>query len=238
MSPLLLAAIGVIPPMSLGTMALVTGTAVVFDGSLGTNGLSYPNLYKYLLPIRGMRVPARFAALVGTGLILLAAYGVRRVLRVGRTSGQKTALLMLIAAGALVDLRSDVELRPYFSTVPSIYSAVTPDMVLAELPMEGAANFTYMYFSTFHWARLVNGQSGYMPASYTDLEQDMEDFPRGRLIERLRERHTTHLTVNCALFPEPWRCGELLAAIERMPELQLVTRGWWEGAEVRLYRLR
>ena len=84
--------------MSLGTMALVTGTAVAFDGSLGTNGLVYANLYRYLLPFRGMRVPARFAALVGTGLILLSACGVRRLRRPGRTSAQKATLLAIFAA--------------------------------------------------------------------------------------------------------------------------------------------
>jgi len=237
-APMVLAAIGAVPPMSLGTLALVSGAAVSFDGSLGFNGLIYGHLYAYVLPFRGMRVPARFAALVGTGLILLSAYGARRVLRLGKTRTGRAAVLAALAAGALIDLRSDVKLEPYFATVPPIYSAVTPAMVLAELPMESVPNFAYMYFSTFHWARLINGQSGYSPPGYDELARDIEYFPERNLLERLRQRGATHITVNCRLFSKPWRCPTLLKVIDGMPELQLISGGKWEAADVRLYAIR
>lgn len=236
--PIALGAIGAVPPLSLGTMALLTGTAVAFDGSLGTNGLIYDELYKYVLPFRGMRVPARFAALVGTGLILLGAYGARRAIGLGRTPAMRSGIFILLAAGALIDVRPSVKLEPYFRTPPPIYSRVTPDMVLAELPMEAVPNFAYMYFSTFHWARLINGQSGYMPASYTDLERDMEYFPGRNGLARLRERGATHITVNCKLFAKPLRCAPLLGVMDAMPELQLISTGRWEGRDVRLYAIR
>ena len=109
-------------------------------------------------------------------------------------------LFALLSAGALVDLRSDVELMPYLATVPAIYANVTPDMVLAELPMPVASTVAGMYFSTFHWARLINGYSGYFPAGYAELKQEMEDFPTRSLVAQLRKRGTTYITVNCRLF--------------------------------------
>ena len=92
---------GALPPMSLGTMVLVAGSVVAFDGSLGSNGLIYDDLYTYTLPFRGMRVPARFAALVGSALILLSAYGARRVIGLGRTPRRQNECSSLCSRPAL-----------------------------------------------------------------------------------------------------------------------------------------
>jgi hypothetical protein len=234
---LALGLVGAMPPVSLGTIVLLAGTAVAFDGSLGLNGLIYDDLYAYALPFRGMRVPARFAALVASGLILLSAYGARRVLLLGRTPRRQAALFALLSAGALVDLRSGVGLMPYFSTVPPIYSNVTPDMVLAELPMPVASTVACMYFSTFHWARLINGYSGYFPEGYGELKGQMDEFPTMPLLAELRQRGATHVTVNCRLFTDRTKCAGVLAAMDGMPELVRISDGRWEGADVRLYKL-
>jgi hypothetical protein len=235
---LALGLVGAMPPMSLGTIVLVAGAAVAFDGSLGLNGLIYDDLYASVLPFRGMRVPARFAALVGSGLILLSAYGARRVLLLGRTPRRQAALFAVLSAGALLDLRSDVGLMPYFATVPPIYSNVTSEMVLAELPTPVAATVAGMYFSTFHWARLINGYSGYFPAGYGDLKGEMEHFPTTPALAELRQRGATHITVNCRLFSDRAKCAAVLAAMEEMPELVRISEARWEGADVRLYQLR
>lgn len=229
---------GAMPPMSLGTIILVAGTAVAFDGSLGLNGLIYDDLYAYALPFRSMRVPARFAALVGSGLILLSAYGARRVFLLGRTARRQAALFALLSAGALIDLRSGVGLMPYFATVPPIYSNVTSEMVLAELPTPVASTVACMYFSTFHWARLINGYSGYFPEGYGELKSAMDHFPTKALLAELRQRGATHITVNCRLFSDRTKCAAVLAALDEMPELVRISDAQWEGADVRLYKLR
>jgi hypothetical protein len=185
-----------------------------------------------------MRVPARFAALVGSGLILLSAYGARRVFLLGRTPRRQAALFAVLSAGVLLDLRSDVGLMPYFATVPPIYSNVTSEMVLAELPTPVAATVAGMYFSTFHWARLINGYSGYFPAGYGDLKGEMEHFPTKPALAELRQRGATHITVNCRLFSDRAKCAAVLAAMEEMPELVRISEARWEGADVRLYQLR
>ena len=235
--PLALSAVGILPPASLGTIALMSGTAVAFEASLGANGLIYDELYRYVRPFRGMRVPARFAAFVTTGLILLSAYGVRRLLRAAGTVRRRNIVFALLALAVTVDLRSDVPLYPMPSAIPPIYAGVTPDMVLVEVPVQDKADFHYMYFSTFHGARLINGQSGHFPRDYGVLADEMRQFPTPYLIERLRRKGATHLTVNCR-FLQPLECATLLQKLDRVDEIQLVTQGKWQGVDVRLYRFR
>ena len=187
-----------------------------------------------------MRVPARFAALVGTGLILLSAYGARRLLRVARTRARRRRSLW----GAYRSGRRRLEMRsqPYrLSRIPRPFlrstAAVTSDMVLAELPMEDLPNFSYMYFSTFHWARLFNGQSGYFPAGYTALVEEMKSFPeRGpaRAPEGSRcdsPHRQLRLVLTAMAVPDAARAHRRNAGTGA--DLQ----GKWQGADVRLYKI-
>jgi hypothetical protein len=235
--PIALGLVGALPPVSLGTVVLVAATAVAFDGSLGVNGLFYDELYEFVLPFRGMRMPVRFAAFVSSGLILLSAYGARRVLRLGRTPRRQAAIFALLAAGTVVDLRSSIKLMPYFDTVPPIYANVTSEMVLAELPTNLAASVAQMYFSTFHGARLINGYSGYYPAGYDEFKLAMDNFPTVPLLAELRRRGATHVTVNCRLFRFPSLCTAMLETMDTMPVFERISDARWEGAEVRLYKL-
>ena len=57
------------------------GLLTAFDGSLGLHGVAYPFYYDLIPPFRGLRSPARFAALVGMTLAILAGFGARRALR-------------------------------------------------------------------------------------------------------------------------------------------------------------
>jgi hypothetical protein len=64
---------------------------------------------------------------------------------------------------------------------PPIYKAVRalpPDAVLAELPLGiDLYDTRAMYYSTRHWRRLVNGYSGYFPASYGALRRALWNAP-------------------------------------------------------------
>lgn len=236
-TPLVLAAIGAAPPIGLPAAATLAASSLVFDGSLGTHGLIYDYLYRWVLPFRGMRVPARFSALVGTGLILLSAYGARRVIRLVPNRTGQSIIFLAVSAAVLFDLRPVLHLEDYPPVIPPIYVAVTPSMVLAEFPMRPDANIRYMYFSTRHWARMLNGYSGYLPEVYMALQGDLEGFPGGDTLPRLRREGVTHVTVHCALVDEPAACPALLASVDASRDLRLVAAGRWQKAEVRLYAL-
>jgi hypothetical protein len=237
-STLAIALVGMLPPLSLGTIATIGATALAFDGSLGTSGLVYDDLYRYLLPYRGMRVPARFGALVGCGLAILAAYGARRLITLAASPRSQAVVFAALAVIVFVDLRPAARLVDYPARIPSIYSSVSPDMVLAEFPFD--ADFDFIYFSTFHWARMVNGYSGYTPESHNRLNDYLADaFPSAEAIEALRRRGVTNITINCARYRERnWDCNSAVARLDALPSLALVSSVRWEGDVVRLYRLK
>ena len=232
---LALAAAGMVPPLTGAGIAVLVSGAAAFDWSLGLRGLTYDDLHKLSVVHRGMRVPARFSVVVGAALALLGAFGARRLIRFGRSPAAQSAVCATLAVLVLIDLRIDARLTPYYSTVPSIYGRVTPDMVLAELPREHEID--YMYFSTRHWARLLRGYSGFMPDT-SELWAAVRAFPDRDAVATFRRLGATHLTYNCR-FESPNRpCAEVIEQLDANPTLELAAGGRWEGGPVRLYRFR
>lgn len=234
-STIALAAAGMIPPLSGAGIATIVAGALTFDLSLGLKGLTYDDLFKRSSVFRGMRVPARFSVIVGAALALLAGYGARRVLRLAPTPVARAFVCSALALFVLFDLRMDPRLEPYRSTIPSIYSRVTPAMVLVELPVEHQVD--YMYFSTRHWARLLGGYSGY-PGYSSDLIDGWKVFPSAAAIDYFRRAGATHLTYNCALEERQNRCPAVFEFLEGSSALEVVASERWERADVRLYRLK
>src|SRR5258708_737321 len=234
-SALALAAVGMLPPLTPVTMATIVSAALGFDWSLGLKGLTYGNLYRLSAVHRGMRVAARFSAMVAATLVLLFAYGARRLLRMPRSPTTRGIVCGALCAGVLFHLRLDPRLQPYLRSIPSIYARVTPDMVLAQLPRYH--DLDYMYFSTRHWAHLLGGYSGFLPVDEL-LERGLRAFPSPERRAQLHRHGATHLTYNCALEEQQNRCGAVLDTLDGNPTLELIASERWERADVRLYRFR
>ena len=68
---------------------------------------------------------------------------------------------------------------PIGAAAPEVYRFVAQlpaSAVLLELPLgEPAFDVRYMFYSTLHWRRLVNGYSGGVPASYDMLTESLKD---------------------------------------------------------------
>ena len=84
---------------------------------------------------------------------------------------------------------------------------VQRDIVIAELPMPRSDRLPgedprYEYLSTFHWQKMVNGYSAFVPPRYVSLLDMMLTFPDARSIEALRARGVTHLVIHPELYPE------------------------------------
>jgi hypothetical protein len=132
----------------------------------------------------GVRVPARFAMLAALFLAVLAGDGLRRVASrgvAGRAAVAAAAAIFVAEAwfapmpvnqvwgSALLQTpppripATAVEANPIYSYV----AGLPADTVLAEFPFgDGAWDLRYVYSTTFHWKRILNGYSGHFPASY------------------------------------------------------------------------
>ncbi|MFN2447198.1 MAG: hypothetical protein ABR606_16650 [Vicinamibacterales bacterium] len=144
----------------------------------------YTLLYQHVPGFSGLRVAARFAALVLIFLPLLAAAGAAFLERQVGLAGR---LLVLIMTGVFLwqtwpaalpvntvlpspGLASPpAYLRPS-PRLPEIYRAVSgldADAVIAELPFgDPYYEVRYMFFAATHGRRLLNGYSGIFPPSY------------------------------------------------------------------------
>jgi hypothetical protein len=239
---LALAVVALWPPVKTIRFAYGVALVVAFDGSLGMNGVLFPLLRTFVPPFRGLRVPARFSILAGLALAILAGLAVARIL--DRVRGWRLPVWAGLAALAIVDLLPRLELEPVWHEPPAIYAGLpsSPPAVLAEFPAPPDwrtfwFDARYIYFSTFHWQRLVNGNSGVSPPSYLDFIDHAQTFPDDEAIEYLRARGVQYIGVHGAFYaPDDWR--RIQAALAARADLEVVTTAAWQGSESRLYRLK
>lgn len=241
--PVALTAVALWPPLSAVRIAYALGLVLAVDGSLGFNGATFTSLHAVLLPFKGLRVPARFSLLAGMTLTILAGYGAARLL--ARWPRRRAALVAAILIAVSVEALPRLPLERVWPEPPAIYASIAgkqPPVVLAEFPMprdiyRSYFDARYLYFSTFHWQNLVNGNSGFFPPSYFELLEREGDFPSEAALDYLRSRGVQYLTMH-GRFTNPTRYGYTVARLDARRDLELVAAAPWEGAESRLYRFR
>ena len=179
-------------------------------------------------------MPARFAALLGTIVILLSAFGAKRILarRSGRAQLVLTAVLLTVIGW---DSRLTLELVDYYPTTPSFFARLGPGSVVASLP--AGREIDYMYFSTNGWNQMLSGYSGFMPRDEA-LDRALATFSEPSSLDLLRARGATHLTYVCAFERSAERCRHNLSALADGSGLELIAEEMWQGASARLYRFR
>jgi hypothetical protein len=240
--PVALAATALWPPLSVARIAYTLALVTAVDGSLGLNGGYYPLLYSYVSPYRGLRAPARFSILVGLTLAVLAGFGVARLLE--RRPRGRTAITAALVGLILLEAMPRMPLERVWPIPPPVYEAVAsePSAVLAEFPMPTAPlayffDTRYLYFSTFHWHPIVNGNSGYFPRSYEEMTERQRDFPSESAVNYLQTRGVDYVVVHGA-FLDRGKFDEIVATLDGRPDMSLVVAAPWEGGESRLYRLQ
>lgn len=241
--PVALAAVALWPPLSATRIAYTLGLVLAVDGSLGFNGATFTSLHAVLSPFKGLRVPARFSLLAGMTLTILAGYGAARLL--ARWPRRRLLHAGAILALVIVEGLPALHLQRVWDKPPPIYASIAgadPPVVLAEFPMprdiyRSDFDARYLYFSTFHWQNLVNGNSGFFPPSYFELLANEQDFPNEAALAYLRSRGVQYVAMH-GRFTNPARYGETVAWLDARPDVELVAAAPWEGAESRLYRFK
>jgi hypothetical protein len=208
--------------------------------SLGPKTPLYAWLYTVLPPMQGLRAAARFGGLFLLAIALLAGIGVAR-LRQGLNARRATAVaIAVVFLVNLEALRAPFEYRRWRG-IPEIYRRLASEpgkVVLAEMPFYPPhavfENAEYVVNSTAHWRPLMNGYSGYSPATYVDAAALMWYFPDARAFPPMNANGVTHIMVH----PHRWghQSTKIVETISRRPDLELIAVD--EKTGIRLYRYR
>ena len=218
-------------------MLIVIGAAGVVL-SLGTATPVYGWIYTIFPPMHGLRAAARFGNLFLLAMSALAAFGLAQLRRrvpsaIAATIG--VAALVLANAEAL---RAPFDYRP-FTGIPRLYALLAdqPHVVLAEVPFYPRQavfeNAEYVLNSTTHWQPLMNGYSGYTPASYVDYANVFWYFPRDYAIDAMKRAGVTHVMVHPDRFGHD--AADVLRQVDARQDFELLGTG---ARGLRLYRLR
>ena len=173
----------------------------------------YRVLYEHVPGFDGLRVPARYAMIAAVFLTVVAGYGVTALLawRAPKVVATAIAVVFLIEV-AFVPMTvnatwGDGAITPPArvepaSSAPAVYHTLAemPDAtVVAEFPFgDPAWELRYVYYSTVHWKRLLNGYSGGFPQAYqarVALLQRVRENPDAAW-RALRDAGTTHVVVH------------------------------------------
>ncbi len=149
----------------------------------------YSLLYDHVPGFSGIRVPSRFVITVALALSVFAAFSVAALLRRVRDPSARFFLAEAVSLAILFESASipiSMAPMPTGAAIPPVYRWLKDqpgDFAILEIPLPAAPlkvhqAAAYMYYSTYHWKRLVNGYSGCFPPEYDRLYQrEMGDFP-------------------------------------------------------------
>lgn len=221
-------------------LAAIYGTilAVSVLLSLGFNAPVYRWLYEHVWQVRGFRAPARFGILASCALAVLAGFGFEYLAARSPAARHRPWLLVTVLAAIGLECGSaPMRLTEIPRQLPGIYRYLqtVQRTVVIELPMGLAP--TYMYWSTHHWHRLVNGYSGYSPPDYTETERCMATFPDDQSIARLRTLHVQYVVLHEAFYKPVERTPMLLRLAHRSDIRPVGRFQDWEGT-AQVFELR
>jgi hypothetical protein len=237
--PLLLAVVGLLlysaPKEAI--MYLVT-LAIAFDMSFGLKGFTFSFLYQHVPAFDGLRAPARVGIFVIFCLAILAAYG-QSALEKAFSPRTRRALVVAIPVVLLLEYWvAPLPLTAYPSMSPPLYTWLKkqPAGVVAEFPMPQPNRLPgneprFEFMSTFHWMPLINGYSGYYPASYINRLERLSNMPEPAALESLVGSGVRYVIVHTRLY-RPAGADEVLSALtghSRFRELGRFDDGYGEA---------
>ena len=218
--PLLLAVIGLLlysaPKEAIAYLVTLT---IAFDMSFGLKGYTFSFLYQHVPAFDSLRAPARVAIFVIFCLAILAAYGQAAL---ERATGKRLRRALIVAIPAMLLLEywvAPLPLTAYPSAPSPLYAwlAKQPAGVVAEFPMPQPNRLPgneprFAFMSTFHWMPLINGYSGYYPASYINRLERLRTMPDVAALENLVGASVRYVIVHVGLY-RPGGANEVIAAL-------------------------
>ncbi|HEY7285091.1 MAG TPA: hypothetical protein VH497_06605 [Vicinamibacterales bacterium] len=195
--------------------------------SLGPATIVYRLAYSLVLPLQGLRVPARFGYLPLFSIALLAGLGVAALEKRMRSALAKAAVAVVCLAGVTAEAwHGPVQTVP-FKGVPAIYKlldAGPQPALLVEAPFWPSdavfMNGEYVLNATEHRTPIMNGYSGVTPDLYRKRALWFWFFPEQWAIDTMRKEGATHVMVHLEQFAN--EAESVKAALAKQHDLELV----------------
>ncbi len=206
----------------------------------------YGVLYEYVPGFNGVRVPARYAMLVGLFLAVLAGYGVALLtsyfsLLTSRAYALLAGALILLEGAAIpmemnrtwAQNEATPPARVYpASQAPPVYATVAAlpaGSAITEFPFGDVAwEIRYVYYSAAHWQPITNGYSGSFPPAYNARVARLKNVAANPEASwhALRDSGTTHVVLHANAFANPndaevvraWLIAHHARILEQFPD--------------------
>ena len=214
-------------------MVLVIGV-VAFALSFGPAFPPYRWLYNVFPLLTGIRGAVRLGQIVIAAIGILAGFGLAAILaRAPRRAAAPIAISLILAAN-FEAFRAPLGYTEYRG-IPEFYDALRhagDDAVVVSMPFYASPQFhlndRFMLASTRFWKPMLNGYSGFKPASFYRNVDALRSFPDDGSISHLRALGVTHVVVDGRNIAPAAR-----DRLEGHPELRSVT----SDGNLRLYLL-
>lgn len=218
-----------------GFYALVGG--ICLWASFGPGAGLYTWLYHALPVFSFLRAPARFGIAVSLALCVLAAITLRTLLqRVPRRQPAVVGALLLLA---VLDLRIANPLRdvpppdPAYAMLANLPKGGVIELPFWYLPQDFIRHSEYMYNSTYHWQRIVNGYADFIPQDFKDTALLLASFPNPEGFQLLYEKRARYAVFHPRQYNNQNR-ATLYASLEQWaPFLKLL----YQSDRVLLYEI-
>ena len=205
----------------------------------------YNLLHKFVLGFSSIRAPNRFCIFVVLFLAILAGLGMLWMCRRFRSRKRWVFIVLLISISIFelwpTPLRF-VKIPGTEAELPRIYQYLRnlpTDAVLIEYPLslseseQGNENVSRtMYFSTFHWYRLVDGYTSFAPSAIFDLKRVLARLDTKSTVSALKAFGINYLLAHWDEMPAEQQM--LLRTLEVAGNLKPIFR---EGSQHTLYQI-
>ncbi|MDD5530061.1 MAG: hypothetical protein PHX21_08540 [bacterium] len=170
----------------------------------------YTFLYKFFPGFQGIRAISRIGLFALLGISVLAGYGVDKIQKL-KPNLQKHKIGFYLIICMVILFENLCIPMPFFripckSEFPQVYKWLAKeegDFPIIELPM--CYEPQYMYYSTCHWKKLVNGCIGFFPPGYNLTTHLMDKFPSEKSIRLLKNLKVKYIIIHPRLYEkEDW----------------------------------
>jgi len=185
-------------PITAGLLLALIGIVAAFGPAIPIRGRPVWSPYRLLLdhvpPFTTIRLPSRFVVVAQLGFALLAGVGFDRLAErvrpaVAWAGAIATMALAVASFGAFPALPLRAERAD--AAVPEAYRWLATNGAgrpLLELPEDNLAAAERMVFSTYHWLPIVDGYSGYAPATSRYLHGIARRLPDEDALQEIVDR--------------------------------------------------